>query len=59
MPNDFTSLKALEARLHGFAEYYEAIAKPFEWKFKRKDLEALLDRIDHARAREYTLRAAA
>jgi len=49
-PNDFPSLEALEERLDGFARYYESIAKPFEWKFTRKDLESLMDRIDRARA---------
>lgn len=48
-PNDFTSLDALEERLHAFARYYESIAKPFEWKFTRKDLDELLARIDRAR----------
>jgi len=46
-PNDFSSLVALEERLHGFARYYENIAKPFDWKFTRKDLESLLDRIGY------------
>lgn len=53
-PNDFPSLDALEERLHGFARCYETIAKPFEWKFARTDLDSLLDRIDRARAREQT-----
>lgn len=48
-PNDFTSLDALEERLHAFARYYESIAKPFQWKFTRNDLEELLARIDRAR----------
>ena len=37
-PNDFPSLQALEERIIGFQKYYEQIAKPFEWKFTRKDL---------------------
>lgn len=49
-PNDFPSLAVLEERLHGFARYYESIAKPFEWKFTRRDLESLLARIDRRRA---------
>jgi hypothetical protein len=53
-PNDFPSLEALEERLHGLARYYETIAKPFEWKFTRTDLDSLLDRIDRARASEQT-----
>jgi hypothetical protein len=35
----YPTLDALEERLHGFARY-EQIAKPFEWKFTRKDLDA-------------------
>ena len=58
-PGDFPSLEALEERLHGFARFYESIARPFEWKFTRKDLESLLDRIDRARVAEQALPAAA
>ena len=58
-PNDFPSLEALEKRLQGFARYYETIAKPFEWKFTRKDLDSLLHRIDRAHAcRQPLLQAA-
>jgi len=49
-PNDFASLEALAERLHGFARYYEQIAKPFQWEFTRKDLDDLIVRIDRARA---------
>lgn len=41
-PNDFPSLEALEQRLIGFQRHYEHIAKPFEWKFTRRDLTKLL-----------------
>ena len=58
-PNDFPSLEALEERLHDFARYYESIAQPFKWKFTRNDLDALLDRITRATAREQTLPKAA
>jgi hypothetical protein len=44
-PNDFTSLAAVEDRLLRFQEHYEQIAAPFEWKFTRADLDALLERI--------------
>lgn len=47
-PNDFPSLKALEERLIGFQSYYETIARPFEWKFTRRDLAALLDKMQNA-----------
>ena len=45
-PNDFPSLEFLRERLLGFQKHYEAIAKPFEWKFTRRDLEQLLQKLD-------------
>lgn len=44
-PNDFPSLKALEEHILAFERHYEAIAKPFEWKFTRHDLSKLLHRM--------------
>jgi hypothetical protein len=44
-PNDFKSLKDLEQYLIEFQRYYEQIAKPFEWKFTRQDLTALLKKL--------------
>ena len=44
-PNDFASLHALRDRIMSFQSYYETIAKPFEWKFTRRDLDALLQKI--------------
>ena len=44
-PNDFPSLAAVEERLLGFQAYFEAIARPFEWKFTRRNLAALLSKI--------------
>ena len=44
-PNDFNSLTALEARLLGFQLHYQAVAKPFQWRFTRRDLEALLHKL--------------
>ncbi len=41
-PNDFPSLAALEERLLRFQQHYESIAKPFQWKFTRRDLAKLL-----------------
>ena len=46
-PNDFRSLQELEHRLLNFQCYYEQIAKPFEWKFTRRDLNALLNKIQN------------
>jgi hypothetical protein len=46
----------VEARLLAFQQHYEQIATPFEWKFTRNDLNALLDRVA---AHEDALRAPA
>jgi len=45
-PNDFDSLTAVEDRLLQFQEHYEKAAKPFQWKFTRRDLGQLLTRIE-------------
>jgi hypothetical protein len=45
-PNDFHSLQELEKRLLAFQTHYEQIAKPFEWKFTRRDLNALINKIN-------------
>lgn len=44
-PNDFTDLGEVEQRLLAFERRYEQNAKPFEWKFTRKDLAELMKRI--------------
>jgi hypothetical protein len=44
IPDDFDSREALEARILGFQHHYEQVATPFEWKFTRQDLTALLER---------------
>ena len=41
-PNDFPDLAAVAERLFQFERYYEGIATPFEWKFTRQDLQAVL-----------------
>jgi hypothetical protein len=46
-PNDFPNLEAVANRLEQFERHYEAIAKPFEWKFTRDDLTKLMQRLDH------------
>jgi hypothetical protein len=43
-PNDFSILHTLAERLIEFQYYWEATAKPFEWKFTRSDLAAMLSR---------------
>ena len=45
-PNDFANLDAVEHALLGFGRRYEQIAQPFEWKFTRRDLERVLNRLD-------------
>lgn len=44
-PNDFSCLEAVAQRLSGFERYYESIARPFEWKYTRDDLNDLLARM--------------
>jgi hypothetical protein len=45
-PNDISSLAAVSERLFAFERHYEAIAKPFVWKFTRQDLAQLLARME-------------
>ena len=45
-PNDIGSLAELEERLLRFQVRYEETAKPFHWTFTRKDLAALLSKLD-------------
>ena len=46
-PNDSPSLATLTERILHFQEHYEKIAKPFEWKFTRKDLSDLLHKLSN------------
>lgn len=49
-PNDFMDLAEVEQRLVDFESRYNATARPFQWKFTREDLSALLARIaEHER----------
>jgi DNA-binding CsgD family transcriptional regulator len=45
-PNDFTSTSQIRDQLAAFETRYNAIARPFNWKFTRTDLNDLLHRID-------------
>jgi hypothetical protein len=45
-PNDLTDLNALAERLLNFQYYWEATARPFEWKFTRQDLAQLLTKLE-------------
>ena len=57
-PNDFTDLAQIRDRLAAFEIRYNAIARPFNWKFTRTDLDDLLHRIDtHDKAQTRTLAA--
>lgn len=49
-PNDFGSLAEVEDRLLAFQQYYEAIAKPFQWRFTRDDLDDLMQRLETPQA---------
>jgi hypothetical protein len=44
-PNDFPSLSAVAKGVLEFQSYYEQIAKPFEWKFTRTDLQKLVAKV--------------
>ena len=44
-PSDFATLAELKDRLLRFQTYYEAVAKPFQWKFTRRDLSKLLSKL--------------
>jgi hypothetical protein len=46
-PNDFASITEVADRLLRFQEHYEQIAAPFEWRFTRADLNALLARFQN------------
>jgi hypothetical protein len=57
-PNDFTDLGQIRDRLAAFETRYNAIARPFTWKFTRTDLSDLLQRIDaHDKAQPHPLAA--
>jgi transposase len=57
-PNDFTGLDQVRDRLAAFETRYNAIARPFTWKFTRTDLSDLLRRIDaHEKTKTHALAA--
>ena len=45
MPNDVESIIDLEDRLLAFQDHYQDLAQPFKWKFTRRDLNQLLQRL--------------
>jgi hypothetical protein len=58
-PNEFTDTDQIRRRLAAFELSYNAIAKPFDWRFTRNDLDALLDRLAAHETTELEQRAAA
>jgi transposase len=57
-PNDFTSLDQIRQRLTAFEARYNAIARPFTWRFTRTDLHDLLNRLDtHQKIKPHALAA--
>lgn len=44
-PDDFEALDELEEQILAFENHYNAVARPFDWKFTRTDLNQLLARI--------------
>jgi hypothetical protein len=46
-PNDFASLAAVEERLLAFETRFGEVAQPFEWKFTRTDLTALMAKLQN------------
>jgi transposase len=45
-PADFADLAALADRLERFEAHYNHTARPFDWRFTRSDLAAMLERLD-------------
>ena len=45
-PSHFEDLDELTERVLGFQTEYRKTATPFDWTFTRRDLHALLDRLD-------------
>ncbi len=44
-PNDFYDLADVQNRLIAFQDLYNLAARPFNWKYTKNDLNALLARI--------------
>lgn len=45
-PDDFASREKLRTRVLGFQDHYQAVAKPFDWRFTPDDLDRLLSRCE-------------
>jgi transposase len=44
-PNDFYDLADIEARLEAFEAHYNFLARPFNWRYTKHDLDQLLKRL--------------
>jgi hypothetical protein len=44
-PNDFADLDEVRARLEGFQARLNTTAQPFDWRYRRCDLDALMTRL--------------
>jgi len=44
-PNEFPDLPTLQTHIMDFQQRYESIAKPFEWKFTRTDLQRVMAKL--------------
>ena len=44
-PADFASLDELKERILRFQEHYQKVARPFEWRFTRRDLAELVRKL--------------
>ena len=49
-PNDFRSLSELEQRLLAFQEHYQQVARPFHWRYTRRDLRRLMLKLNTPRS---------
>ena len=57
-PADFADLSLLADRLQRFEDRYNQTARPFDWRFTRTDLTAMLQRLDTQRLEPETTLAA-
>ncbi len=44
-PNDFANLAELARTLNAFEDHWNEITEPFDWRFTRDDLAALITRL--------------
>ena len=44
-PSDFADLTALETRILAFQDRYNATATPFDWRYRRTDLNAFIKQL--------------